>query len=556
MPTYRAIVSTVQQASAAVALAAGRRLAALAADNARALCIVGLLFFMGVLRNVHLPGIYMDAVNPDYLAAKILAGDRESINHFPPWGAFPFIGQLYHGVLHAYVGLFMFKLLGMSVFSLRLTQALFGFGIAVFCYLFLWRATHSRRIALLATALLSLDPSFLQAFRTQNYITLSPLVFVLPAAGLLFGLPDREAGSSWWRPVLVSGVLAGVAFYGYFIHLFFVPAFVILLLWSARSPGQGLRAMLVWGCGFLLGASLYFVGYARVLLLPDGLHELLQGLGGLKVMGTQIGLGEKLQLLWRHWVASHTGDLQFSSMTGELAPRAGGIKLTLLSFVVAGGVVLSLAGRIPSRLPWVLLFMGSFMACALVLASRLGPHHLIPLLPLLYLAFGLSLDVWARALSSAPWRRVLRMGVIAGSAVVVAGANLAYQNQLQRQLLRTGGVGYFTDALTAFAEDALRRPRATYYVLADWGFNTSFAFLTEGRVGHVPALDAHVVRQVACDVDLVFAFWGSGNGRIESFAADFGGASERRAYHRRDGALAFTAMTISERKNCRATTPR
>ena len=57
-----------------------------------------LIFSLGVLRNNHLPGLYFDAVNPDYLAAKILAGNKY-INHFPPWDTFPILGNYYHGVM-------------------------------------------------------------------------------------------------------------------------------------------------------------------------------------------------------------------------------------------------------------------------------------------------------------------------------------------------------------------------------------------------------------------------------------------------------------------------
>ena len=142
------------------------------------------LFSIGVFKNIHLPGIYWDAVNPDYLAAKILGGSRY-ISHFPPWDAFPVLGNWYHGVMHTYFGLIFFNIFGFSVFSLRVAHAIFGLGILMISQAILIKGTGSRAFSLLIIGVFALDPAFVFAFRTQNYITLSPAFFLLLSVYLL-----------------------------------------------------------------------------------------------------------------------------------------------------------------------------------------------------------------------------------------------------------------------------------------------------------------------------------------------------------------------------------
>ncbi|MBV5328979.1 MAG: hypothetical protein JZU65_15345, partial [Chlorobium sp.] len=55
---------------------------------------------------------------------------------------------------------------------------------------------------------------------------------------------------------------------------------------------------------------------------------------------------------------------------------------------------------------------------------------------------------------------------------------------------------------------------------------------------------------VPCDRNLVFIFWGLTNPLVESFAINHGWESSRRVFYQRDGAVSFTALTVTDRKNC------
>ena len=100
-------------AFAVVALRAGRR----------GLCRVA-------LQQITLPGVYMDAVNPDYCAAGVLnppsRGDRRGCCPGTICSRFPVLISFYHGAQQFWLGLPFFWLFGTSVTGLRLTHAMFG----------------------------------------------------------------------------------------------------------------------------------------------------------------------------------------------------------------------------------------------------------------------------------------------------------------------------------------------------------------------------------------------------------------------------------------------
>ncbi len=91
-------------------------------------------------RAIELPGVYMDAVNPDYLVARVLNWRREPMTAWVLPGnyllgaRFPILVSLYHGSQHFWLGLPLFWLLGTTVESLRIVHALFGLGVLAALY--------------------------------------------------------------------------------------------------------------------------------------------------------------------------------------------------------------------------------------------------------------------------------------------------------------------------------------------------------------------------------------------------------------------------------------
>ena len=142
---------------------------------------------------IDLPGVYMDAVNPDYLVAKVL--NRAHADPLVAWvlpgnylaNRFPVLVSLYHGLQQFWLALPLYAIFGMSVDGIRLTHMIFAMGVLVAVLLLLRRAQVPLWIAALAGIALAADPTFVFAFRTQSYITMSPMAWLLLSLAALSG---------------------------------------------------------------------------------------------------------------------------------------------------------------------------------------------------------------------------------------------------------------------------------------------------------------------------------------------------------------------------------
>ncbi|MBW2514543.1 MAG: hypothetical protein JRE21_08230 [Deltaproteobacteria bacterium] len=523
--------------------------------------IILLIFSFGVFRNIHLPGLYWDAVNPDYLAAKILA-ENDYTSHFMPWGSFPFLGNYYHGAMHTYFGLVFFNIFGFSVFSLRIAHAIFGLGILLVSNQLISKATGSKVFALLVCSLLALDPAFIFSFRTQAYITLSPVFFLLISLNLLVSLRPRNGNSggeiSGISLIALSGFLSGWAFYGYFIYLFFLPAFIGIVAHRSYKLGYPpLKMTLLWLTGFGLGTVLYFAGYVKQWLVLGSVSEIFKNLSGLGIAGNPIEILNRPYLVYQNLVTSLAGLYQYTVIfSEELLIRQGLIKLEVMAFSMLIAIsVAAVRKRISTPLAYSLLLVASFLVVALFFAARIAPHHTILMLPFLYIVSGIALHHAGGGLIGS--FRTLSGKLVSAALVSVliflVVLNLQHQNIFQKRLLETGGVNLYSDSLTLLAEEARHNPSPPYYVFGEWGFTGAFAFLTEGKVPYNSSMDEWAIGLVPCSQPLEILFWGASNPTVESFAGTQGRVSNRKVYYHRDGAVSFTALMVTDRTNCSLT---
>ena len=129
-----------------------------------------ILFSLGAVTNITVPGIYMDAVNPDYMVVRVL----NPATSVPIWvlpgtmlfGLFPVLGQIYHGALPFYIGLPVYAVFGTGVVGVRLANLLFGLIVLAASASFLRAFRVNGYIAGFCLAALALDPEFLFSFRT------------------------------------------------------------------------------------------------------------------------------------------------------------------------------------------------------------------------------------------------------------------------------------------------------------------------------------------------------------------------------------------------------
>ena len=222
---------------------------------------VASIFGLVATHQMQLPGIYADAINPDYLVARILNPDFERSMVWVITGnsllgdRAPVLISLYHGSQQFWLGLPLYAIFGTTVEGVRLTHATFALGVLAALYALLLRCGLRPWLAAVVCALLAVDPSFSYSFRTQAYITVAPAAWLLLALVCLARAtePDRANAARWW---FASGVLCGLAAVGYFVWAFVLPP-IAVAAWRAKRA----RA---WAAGLAAGAAFYPIGYLLI----------------------------------------------------------------------------------------------------------------------------------------------------------------------------------------------------------------------------------------------------------------------------------------------------
>jgi len=516
--------------------------------------IVSLVLLASVAKDIDLPGVYMDAVNPDYLVVSILNPGREIEAWTLPGnliaGRFPVLTSLYHGTGQTWLALPFFALLGTSVVTLRLVHGFFACAILI-CATMVLRRAGLKEVAIAAVGIaLAVDPSFVFAFRTQTYITLAPVAWLL---GSFLALARAGADGTPRRWLLVSGGAYGLAFFGYFIYLFYLPAVLFAVLaWPTPSgvAGPHWRRIVPWTIGMCLGASAYPIGYALVALHYGSLGGLLDYVvatqKALGVMQSSLDLGGRVAYAW-HMVTSVTHNWwQYSMMFGAQASLPGAqTKTWLLTAVPIGLWLASEARRTAGIHLRVVIASGcSFFLLSLAFGSRLGGHHYAALLVLGYLGLALGTTALVRKRDDpAPsWR----CAWVALPMAVLLAFSLQGQTEVRSKLRETGGVGLLSDAIDRFAADARREHRKDFYYLPDWGLWMPFAFLTGGEIGFATLPDVTRAREMLCrgrDVHLALVNADRGR-RIADWTRELEWADPVVVpYRQRDGVAVFEIAT-------------
>jgi hypothetical protein len=524
-----------------------------------------LAYAVVALWQIELPGVYMDAVNPDYLVVKILNPDAQPITAWVLSANYlgdlrlPVLIALYHGSLQFWLGLPLFWLFGTDVVGLRLTHAVFALAVLASAYAVLTRAGSKPWLAALACVALALDPAFSYAFRTQSYITLAP------AASLLFGLaavmrataPETSRRYAWW---FIGGALHGIAIFGYFIYAFFLPA-IAYAVWRCRPPGRRASARLAptltWGAGLLLGLAGYWLGFGLIIHERHGLKGfwqfVLQQESTLGAFKSSLPIGGRLDHAWMMLGSIIHNWWHYTLMFREsaLVPGAGAKTLLLVLLPLSLWGYAEWKGRATPALRILASLFVSFFAVALVFGNRLGGHHFIALLPVLYATLALA----ERDAISAG---TLRTMTLALPLVALVGLNVAGQLIMGEKLAATRGVGLYSDAVNRLAADLNALDRKPFVYFPDWGLSMPVAFLTRGTVGGDSIEDFAAARRRLCsgqDVALA-VIDGNHRARIVAWQQRLHWATPAIVEYRQgDGTVVFELATFRGQTGAASCTP-
>jgi hypothetical protein len=522
--------------------------------------IVAVAWAFCATRAIDLPGVYMDAVNPDYLVVRVFTWTREPMaawvlpGNYLFGSRFPILVSIYHGTQHFWLGLPLYALLGTTVESLRIVHALFALGVLAALYGLLAAAGLRPWLATLATAALAVDPVFLFAFRTQSYITLSPAAWLL--LSLLFLLRaarDRPAP----RAMLASGFLAGFAVQGYFVYGLYVPALALgAWLWSRAQSGaaQANRNLARWGLGLVLGVAGYVLGYALIAREEGGLGALVDYLADqqrtLGIFASPLTPGERVRHVADMVAAVFGNGWHHALVFGEPGYRLPGTTARLFLLLGAPLALLAVAQWRGTATPLQRLVVAlppTFCLFALLFGGRLGGHHFVALLPLGYAGLALGLANVAAPLDAGP--RPARAMAIAALALLVALSIQGHRDEMAK-LVATRGVGLYSDAVNRLATDLMARTPAPYVFFPDWGLALPFAFLTRATVPSTSATTPELGRRLLCDGrDVAIALIrGDRAARRDEWRDALGwDAPQVTPYRQADGTVVFDLVTFSGR---------
>jgi hypothetical protein len=516
-----------------------------------AVACVLIVYAFAASRQIALPGVYMDAVNPDYLVAKVL--NRSHAEPLIAWvlpgnylaNRFPILVSLYHGLQQFWIGLPLYALFGMSVVGIRLTHMAFAIGVLVGVLLLLWRAHAPIWVVAICGIALAVDPAFIFAFRTQSYITMSPVAWLLLSIAMLAGDPRTETPL---RHFVASGVSFGFAVLGYFVYAFYLPAMLpwIVSLQQPRDAPHAARrrrATLAWLLGVGFGCAYYVLGYALAARkVGGGWPGFVAYIGDsttrLNAFSTQLPLVDRIGAAASFVEAVFTNGWHHQLMFGvPPPPSSDALKMTLL---VALPVLLLAFAEARRRSTGLLrLAVGlpaCFFAVSLAFGERLGGHHYMSFLPLAYVALALGL-VALRGDMKFP------SGIVDGASVAcfaaLAAINVAATHRELATLDRTGGVGLYSDAIDHLAvELAALSPKPLVY-FPDWGLSMPVILITGGTVPASAILDPVDARRRLCHgQDVAIAIVGGDGSRFASWTREFQWTPPRVIpYAQRDGAV-------------------
>lgn len=523
------------------------------------LCVLG-TYWLGIWRYIELPGLYMDAINPDYLAAHVLNPGYDNPIWILPTKWFPILGNLYHGVQNLYFAIPCFWLLGMNVVSARVVHALFGAAIVILVFFILRRISGSRLIATGATLGLSTEIAYLISFRTQNYIILGGMVWLLIAVLLI--IKNDETSHLSRNKLLFSGVCGGLAVYGYFVFIFFLPALIIGILLSEERELRW-TGVVRWCVGLSLGLLPYALGYLSMGLALGGWSELVEYLKN--AINTLTPFSSKFTIFEGYKYAFGILNTTLSNGGNELMifkeriTNGEWTDLKSLFFIMA--LILLFISMLLRRklihatyncnISIVILLPCSFFIFTGILGQRLWAHHFPVMIPFLYLLGGLVIHEiffwWKTMFPQRRWNRILSAAAILMFITVFSG-NLRQQNVFFHELDHVGGAGNMSNSLTLLANEALSSSETHAYLFPEWGFFMPFVFLTGNRVPYRLDVSQDSIDYFRGKVSFVsIAFWQKEdidkyNSQLKILGVE---NPILKIYSRRDGEPAFYLLTAA-----------
>lgn len=220
-------------------------------------CIILCTFFVG-MQNIVLPGVYFDAVYPDYVGAVGAFPGQDNFTQITAHLGLPLLGNFYHGTITAGIQYLVLKCAGhASVYTLRMVNLTYVAALGCLVFFIINKAGKQFTMAFSAAILCVTAENIYTMSRTQFYIMLPGAIFFLLSICFLFDLIQVKSRGIG---ILLAGLFQGFAFYGYFSYLFMAPVSLVLLR-VRDCEKEYTKNILLFANGILIGSIGYFCGY-------------------------------------------------------------------------------------------------------------------------------------------------------------------------------------------------------------------------------------------------------------------------------------------------------
>lgn len=581
---------------------------------------ISFIILFEILRLGDLPGLYYDSLMADFTAIQFLSPSEY-------WACaveksifdFPLIGALYHGNLTMFLTLFVTLLTGTtSVLQYHIQNALWGIGIIITMHLILRKARVNQALANIATALLATNSAYITSLLTQFYSFLPGTLFLLFS---IFYLIKWKANNRSEDLFLVA-FWGGLAIYVYFCYLFFLPAILLIVLFSEIK--RWFKNYCILFVGYWTGLYLYLLGFVSRIFVKFSWTETQKEIAFLifamilalynyflyqmiikrkntpqkdfliigitlfsftigtaliypfiiteikhhNVSGFSANIFERIALAWHNFsnnlsdVGGQSLILGYSISIGKNIWRNLCIIINILWFSISLYQYLFLKQKHESKEEcyalWSVLLQASFFLVSLVFATRLSSHHYTTVFHMTFLTSALQLQFIYNILMpflNSVKQYIVKAGVILFGFLLVL--NFINLGRLTMQIKRTGGNGYYTNQLNELAYNANQKRKygeKELYVFPEWGFGTSFIYLTQGTipcVNNSQGTQEFIGKRIEEGYQIVLAYWDRNNGQQYEerlkYSKDITIAEKK--HFTLEGNYAFTTLTVYQDKS-------
>lgn len=232
-------------------------------------------------------GLYLDAVNPDYLATKLVNPNSLTGSWTLPYIGIPLLGQAYHGTLTMIGSYFSILITGTtSVMQLRVVNSVYSALAVVIIYKIFDRLNVKKKLSVAICLLITLSPNVIGTYFTQYYIELPGVALFL---AMCYGLIKWKNDNENLLLLLRCGLYGGLAFYDYFNFLFFLPGAMLIVIFVSilSNKKRTFENSVVFIVGYAYGTLPYILGYSGMLLCQiSSINELQRRLaqGGITIL--------------------------------------------------------------------------------------------------------------------------------------------------------------------------------------------------------------------------------------------------------------------------------